>query len=162
MKVRQFAFVCVLLLTACGDDQPPVAQPAPKPQPVGSDTLPGPDLKLEAPALPAPESLTVLEPEAEPDHAALPVKPNTQAVPKPEVISTPLDLSLPPELLENLQLGEPIPDVQSASLLPPLFVEKTAPEQTLKFGGRLLLNDEVDDDYTKSVEGAELQLEFKR
>ena len=162
MKVRQFAFVCVLLLTACGDDQPPVAQPAPKPQPVGSDTLPIlPDQTLVQ-ELPAPEPLTVLAPDADMGPASLSVKPNEQAVPKPELISAPLDLSLPPELLKNLQLGEPIPDVQSASLLPPLFVEKTAPEQTLKFGGRLLLNDEVDDDYTKSVEGAELQLEFKR
>ena len=44
--------------------------------------------------------------------------------------------------------------------LPPLFVEKPAEPGPYQLNGRLITNDRVDD-YWDSVEGAELQIEFR-
>lgn len=76
--------------------------------------------------------------------------------PKPQA---PLDLSLPAEVFEPLQPLEPL-DESPATLLPPLFVEKTEPSP-FQLNGKLITN-ERSDDYWDSLEGAELQFEFKR
>ncbi|NQD95133.1 hypothetical protein HP532_21000 [Pseudomonas sp. CrR25] len=79
----------------------------------------------------------------------------TQEAPKSK-----LDLSLPPEVLEQLQ-AEDARDEALAPLLPPLFEEKQPAVSPFQLSGRLITN-EGDDDYWNSVDGAELQFEFKR
>lgn len=74
-------------------------------------------------------------------------------------VTPPLDLSLPPELLE-----QPLAELESTeleSLLPPLFGEKNEPPSPLQISGRLISN-EKEEDYWDSIEGAELQFEFRQ
>jgi len=72
----------------------------------------------------------------------------------------PLELSLHPDVFDPLQPLEPLNDL-STPLLPPLFVEKTEPESPFQLNGKLITN-ERGDDYWQSVEGAQLQFEFKQ
>ncbi|MWV18143.1 hypothetical protein F3I16_19045 [Pseudomonas sp. L-22-4S-12] len=71
-----------------------------------------------------------------------------------------LDLRLPAELVEQMELGEPLAELPSEPLLPPLFGEKPAEPGPFQLNGRLITNDESED-YWDSVEGAELQFEFR-
>lgn len=151
MKIRQCTFVLCLLLVAC-DEQ----QQRPAPAPVRTPAPARQAASVEAPVdLPPPGVPAVAKPD-------IPVINRQKPAVLPVLPSPPVDLSLPQELLEDLQLGEPIPPDQPQDLLPPLFVEKPEPKRNLQLNGRLLLNDDVKDDYKKSVDGAELQLEFKR
>ena len=77
-----------------------------------------------------------------------------------------LDLRLPHELVEQLEPGQPIPDiVPRPALLPPLFVEKPAAPSAFQLSGKLITND-LDreklesDNYFDKVEGAQLNFEF--
>lgn len=81
---------------------------------------------------------------------------------KPEVFEpkVPLDLSLRLEVFDPLQPLEPLSDL-SAPLLPPLFGEKVDTQDGFQLNGKLITNDN-DDDYWQSVEGAQLQFEFKQ
>lgn len=81
------------------------------------------------------------------------------AAPAPEK-KVPLELSLHPDVFDPLQPLEPLNDL-STPLLPPLFVEKTEPESPFQLNGKLITN-ERGDDYWQSVEGAQLQFEFKQ
>lgn len=72
-----------------------------------------------------------------------------------------LDLSLPTELVEQLNAGAPATPATLAPLLPPLFEQKQQAPTPFQLSGRLLTN-EGDEDYLESLEGAELQFEFKR
>lgn len=76
------------------------------------------------------------------------------------VFNAPLDLSLPAEALQSLPPQEPFND-QTSSLLPPLFAEKPLPESAFQLNGKLITN-ERGDEYWQSVEGAQLQFEFKQ
>lgn len=123
---------------------------------------------LTPPAAPV-EPVTVLKPQQMPEPEAKPkqvVAPTSAAPPKtakPAVQAQPpvaLDLSLPPEVFEPLQPLEPLDDAP-AKLLPPLFGEKVAPESPFQLNGKLITN-ERGDDYWESVEGAQLQFEFKQ
>lgn len=125
-----------------------------------------------APVEPKPEPVTVLKPQqmAEPEAKPKQVIAPTPAAPpkvvkpaKPVASAQPpvvLDLSLPPEVFEPLQPLEPLDDAP-AKLLPPLFGEKIAPESPFQLNGKLITN-ERGDDYWESVEGAQLQFEFKQ
>jgi len=70
----------------------------------------------------------------------------------------PLDLSLPEDLLLAPLAGEELP---LTPLLPPLFEAKAKPESPFQLHGKLISNERVDD-YWESLEGAELQFEFKQ
>ncbi len=72
-----------------------------------------------------------------------------------------LDLSLPRDLADQLEPGDVIDALSEQPLLPQMFVEKPAPESPFQLNGKLITN-EREDDYWRSVEGAELQFEFKR
>ena len=72
-----------------------------------------------------------------------------------------LDLSLPTELVEQLNAEAPATPATLAPLLPPLFEQKQQALSPFQLSGRLLTND-ADEDYLESVEGAELKFEFKR
>lgn len=71
-----------------------------------------------------------------------------------------LDLRLPAELVEQMELGEPLDSLSSQPLLPPLFVEKPVEPGPFQLNGRLITNDQSEG-YWNSVEGAELQFEFR-
>lgn len=79
--------------------------------------------------------------------------------PKPQVV-TPLilDLSIPDELLA---LPDDADGLELAPLLPPLFMEKEAAIEPFQLSGRLI-SSERGDDYWDSIEGAELQFEFRQ
>lgn len=141
MMIRTLTLSLCLLLAACSDDQAPSpAEPAP-------------------PSLPAEVPAAAVVPPAPRAASESVKKPRPPAL--PELPHAPVDLSLPDELIEDLQLGKPIPAEQEQALLPPLFVEKPAAQGKLQLNGRLLFNEEIKDDYVKSVEGAELQLQYK-
>lgn len=72
-----------------------------------------------------------------------------------------LDLSLPPELAEQLQAEDSGAEMALAPLLPPLFEPKRPAVNPFQLSGRLLTND-GGEDYWNSVDGAEVQFEFKR
>jgi hypothetical protein len=159
------------LLTAC-DEPPKPALPAAMPQP----EAPAPASPAEV-APPAKAALqppvTAPEPVA-PTRAAPPDKAPAVASSKPRGAETPatrprpkeealppvqLDLRLPDELVQRLEPGVPL-EVAEQPLLPALFVEKPAELSPYQLNGRLITNDQVDD-YWDSVEGAELQIEFR-
>ena len=147
MYIRHYALVVALLLAGCDKDQPQevsVEQPQRSAAPLETPGLAEPAVQ-EPIAAGVPVEIVTVEPESPPEKPSLPV-----------------DLSLPQELLDGMHPGEPIPDEQTQSLLPPLFVDKPEPERLLQFNGRLLLNEEIKADPRTSIEGAELQLELKR
>ena len=184
MKVfRVMALPLVLgLLAAC--DEPP-KPPVPVPEPPKTETAPA-KVQPAEPADPAPvvtnklvpEKLPVAVPKPQPEPAeevARAAPPDKAPVvarvipkaaekasikqPKLEPLPEKLDLRLPKELVDTL---EPAPQEQQPEqgLLPPLFVEKPAEPGPYQLNGRLITNDRVDD-YWDSVEGAELQIEFR-
>nr|WP_298167517.1 hypothetical protein [uncultured Pseudomonas sp.] len=72
-----------------------------------------------------------------------------------------LDLSLPTELLEPTESVEAFSELPS-TLLPPLFDEQNPAGSPFQLQGKLITNERGDQDYWESLEGAELQFEFKR
>ncbi|WPC03607.1 hypothetical protein SBP02_12535 [Pseudomonas benzenivorans] len=131
--------------------------PAPEPPPV---VVPAQAAREES------DSLSQAQPSASAAQAPAPpvvppvAAPKVPAAVEPEQPSPSLDLSLPPELLEQASVQE---DGGSgrAPLLPPLFEEKPATDGPFQLSGRLINEDRGADDWS-SVEGAELQFEFKR
>ena len=77
----------------------------------------------------------------------------------PEAVDAPLDLSLQLNVFDPLQPLAPL--TEESHLLPPLFGEKIEPDNAFQLNGKLISN-EQDDDYWQSVEGAQLQFEFKQ
>lgn len=157
---------CALLLTllslaAC-------EQPANPPTPAKAPAVQTqPDTATSAKTPPAPVAHV---PHAEPP-AAKPAKSPPPAKPVAAPVKAkaaapalekkvPLELSLHPDVFDPLQPLEPLNDL-STPLLPPLFVEKTEPESPFQLNGKLITN-ERGDDYWQSVEGAQLQFEFKQ
>ena len=76
-----------------------------------------------------------------------------------------LNLSLPPELIENMELGKPLPEsVREPALLPPLFVEEKPAPSPYQLSGKLITNERQrseQDNYFDAVEGAELSIEYR-
>jgi hypothetical protein len=163
--IRNLISLLVLLsLAACDPTATPPEQPkaeAAKIQPVQA-ALTSKATKAE-PAVPA-VSKPVVDLAAAPKiRAADQVKPKPAVVasrPKPDEPKAPLDMSLNPNVFDPLQPLEPLDD-QTTALLPPLFGEKIEPDDGFQLNGKLISN-ERDDDYWQSVEGAQLQFEFKR
>lgn len=185
---RAVALPLVLgLLAAC--DEPP-KPPAPIPEPPKTEAAAPSEAPAAQPNKPAPEVTSKLVPEVLPvtkpsprpepvttpeERAAPPDKAPTVArvIPRPAekpaakakakrepLPPVKLDLRLPDELVQDLQPGETQENQPEQSLLPPLFVEKPAEPGPYQLNGRLITNDRVDD-YWDSVEGAELQIEFR-
>lgn len=164
-------------LVACDSDKPPQPK-APASEPA--------EAVLPAPAEPAPP-VPAAEPEPAPEPAPEPVPEAQPAPPQkaPQVPSAPrsadspraaapsrpvapLDLSLPSEVLERFKLPDEVPveaeALESPSLLPPLFVDKTKEPDSFELGGKLITSERpvADEDSWHSVEGVELQLQFRR
>jgi hypothetical protein len=164
-SIRSLALLLSLLsLAACEQSASPPAQPK---TPTVQEQ-PGKPLAEKAPAQvhrSAADAAPVETPPTPPSPA--PGKSSAeQAKPKPAVAARQpepkpaLDLSLHPDVFDLLPPLEPLNDL-SSPLLPPLFGEKTAPESPFQINGKLITN-EREDDYWQSVEGAQLQFEFKQ
>ena len=164
----------VTLLAAC-DQAPAPPEPTPAPEPaapaVEQPKVPAQPIEVERTVEakpeqpPAPPRQDARVRAAPPDKApeAARVLPKSAQEPAPKVEPLPadkLDLRLPDELVQRLELGAPLEQPEREPLLPPLFVEKPAEPGPYQLNGRLITNDRVDD-YWDSVEGAELQIEFR-
>lgn len=163
MRKSILLLLCLGWLSACERESEPVAQqPAPAPA-VVTATAPVAEVAKPEPVESAPPAKVV---ESKPMPAA---KPPVVAKPKPVVAPQPkpvepesklaLDLSVPQELFEQALESETREDL--SPLLPPLFGEKTEVQSPFQISGRLISNERVDD-YWDSIEGAELQFEFKQ
>ena len=162
--------LALLGLAAC--DQPEKAPPSVAEPPL---RVPQPEAEADAAAHRAPTAEPVVEPTPEPadvsESLSVPAavkqtvpeaKPPAAARTQPQPASTeetmPLDLSLPDDLLQVPLQAEEVP---LAPLLPPLFDQPTEPESPFQLHGKLISNERVED-YWESLEGAELQFEFKQ
>ncbi|AYC33315.1 hypothetical protein D3880_13565 [Pseudomonas cavernae] len=170
--MRTLGLVLLLsLLGACGDSEPPVPKvppsaPLPKP-PVTEPVVPPISLPPTQPPettkpqykapLPKPAPATPA-PETKPDLVVkqAPVKVEEAPVPQAK-----LDLSLPEDLVQSLEPAEPLSTAEQKPLLPQMFAPKPPAESPFQLNGKLITN-EREDDYLRSVEGAELQFEFKQ
>ncbi|MFJ2366461.1 translation initiation factor 2 [Pseudomonas sp. NPDC087697] len=75
-----------------------------------------------------------------------------------------LDLSLPPDMVKQLQPVGSVPIVKHAPLLPPMFGEKPKDDSPFQLNGRLLSNEmqlQMRKEEHREVEGAALEFEFK-
>jgi hypothetical protein len=160
LPIRSLALLLTLMsLAACEQSTNPPAQAkaeAAKVQP--EQTAVNSNATKAAPAVPGVDIAA-----APKIRAADQVKPKPALVaskPKPDEPKARLDMSLNLDVFDPLQPLEPLDD-QSTPLLPPLFGEKIAPDDGFQLNGKLISN-ERDDDYWQSVEGAQLQFEFKQ
>jgi len=76
-----------------------------------------------------------------------------------------LDLSLPPEMVKQLQPIGTVPMPKRAPLLPPMFGEKPKEDSPFQLNGRLLNNEmqlQLRNEERREVEGAALDFQFKQ
>ncbi|WP_146224903.1 hypothetical protein [Aquipseudomonas alcaligenes] len=173
--IRPMALGLVVTLLAACDQAPAPPEPTPAAEPaapaVEQPKVPAQPVEVERTVEakpeqpPAPPRQDARVRAAPPDKApeAARVLPKAAQEPAPKVEPLPadkLDLRLPDELVQRLELGAPLEQPEREPLLPPLFVEKPAEPGPYQLNGRLITNDRVDD-YWDSVEGAELQIEFR-
>ncbi|MBZ9664829.1 hypothetical protein H3221_008675 [Pseudomonas sp. LMG 31766] len=154
MRKSILLLLCLGWLSACEREPEPVAQrPEPEPAVVATPAK-VPAVKPE-PVEAKPVATTAKPPvAAKPKPAAAP--PSKPAEPESKLA---LDLSVPQELFEQALESETREDL--SPVLPPLFGEKPEVQSPFQISGRLISNDRVDD-YWDSIEGAELQFEFKQ
>lgn len=151
---------------------PPVAASVAPPKPAQKSPI---TVIKSAPALPVKLPAKAIKQPVVADR--LPAKPAVKAPSKSVATSpvtrqklprVPLDLSLPHELVNQLEHGQPIPDVvPKARLLPPLFVEKPAGPSAFQLSGKLITNDldreKVEsDNFLDRIDGAQLNFEFRK
>lgn len=162
ISFRSLLGVLVLVaLGACDNDPaPPVAPVEPSKPKVSAPPAPAAKPVAEQPSEPAKPSPTP-KPVAE-------SKPVAKDRPDATVATVPtpaprleLDLSLTPEMLEPTESVESFSELPS-TLLPPLFDEQRSARNPFQLQGKLITNERGDQDYWQSLEGAELQFEFKR
>lgn len=165
MRKSILLLLCLGLLSACERAPEPVAQqPAPEPAVVAApEPAPVAEVAKPKPVEPAPPAKVVENkpvPPAKPPVAAKP-KPAAapQAKPAEPESKLALDLSVPQELFEQALESETRDEL--SPLLPPMFGENPEVESPFQISGRLISNERVDD-YWDSIEGAEVQFEFKR
>ncbi|MGH8432938.1 MAG: hypothetical protein ACRERX_00300 [Pseudomonas sp.] len=155
----------LVLVSACDpvEPTPPKSPPTP-PAPVLSEPAAAvkaapeqPLGKVEEPSKPVVKrepAAAVIAPK--PGPAPSVDKAEKEPLPKAE-----LDLRLPSDVVGKMELGESVDETIDKSLLPPMFVEKPSAQSPFQLNGRLITNDR-EEDYWRSVEGAELQFEFKQ
>ncbi|MBU0806318.1 MAG: hypothetical protein KKD30_08435 [Gammaproteobacteria bacterium] len=156
-SIRSLALLMTLLsLAACEQSANPPPQPKTPVVQVQPAKPPAEKQSSEKPPATVSRSTTAPEPTAvDRPQSSVQDKPSA---PEPEPAAA-LDLSLHPNVFDPLQPLEPINDL-STPLLPPLFGEKVQPDSPFQLNGKLITN-ERDEDYWQSVEGAQLQFEFK-
>jgi hypothetical protein len=165
MRKSVFLLLCLSWLSACEREPEPVAQqPAPEPAVVAApEPAPVAEVAKPEPVEPAAPAKAVENKPAAPAKAPVAAKPKPAAAPQPKPTEPEsklaLDLSVPQELFEQALESETREDL--APVLPPLFGEKPAAQNPFQISGRLISN-EREDDYWDSIEGAEVQCEFKQ
>lgn len=123
------------------------AKPKPKPTATKAETAkPKPKPK---PATPKPKPKPT------------PAKPKPPKVEQVKLREPKLDLSLPKHLVDELEPRVKQEQHVEQPLLPPMFVEKPPEQSPYQLNGKLITN-QREEDYLRSVEGAELQIEFKQ
>lgn len=155
-----FLFLALLALSACDNQESTTTAPR-EPSKPAVPIMPTPPADIAPVPAPKPVSKQESKPaRPTPKPAAV----NKSAV-KDSVVAPPLkadlDLSLPPDLFEELQSLVAPDELPSPTLLPPLFRAEEASQGPFQLNGKLITN-ERGDDYWDSLEGAELQFEFKR
>ena len=166
MRKFLLLLLCLGWLSACEREVEPVAQQA-EPEPAAAAAAPAPVAEVAKPEAepeqPAPPAKVVERKHAAPDKAPVAAKPKPvvapQAKPAEPEAKLALDLSVPQELFEQAVESETREEL--SPLLPPLFAEKPEAQSPFQISGRLISNERVDD-YWDSIEGAEVQFEFKR
>ncbi|PKQ39476.1 hypothetical protein CXP40_20475 [Pseudomonas sp. YY-1] len=163
MRKSILLFLCLGWLSACEREPEPVAQqPEPKPAVVAAPA-PVVEVAKPEPVEPAPPAKVVENKPVPPAKPPVAAKPKPAAVPQPKPAEPEsklaLDLSVPQELFEQALESETREDL--APVLPPLFGEKPEVQSPFQISGRLISNERVDD-YWDSIEGAEVQFEFKQ
>lgn len=88
-------------------------------------------------------------------------KPKPSKVEQVKLREPKLDLSLPKHLVDELEPRVKQEQHVEQPLLPPMFVEKPPEQSPYQLNGKLITN-QREEDYLRSVEGAELQIEFKQ
>lgn len=125
---------------------------------------------LKAPAKPASKSKATSAKSSKPassTKASQPTKakPAGSSAKSTKLAPIKLNLSLPPELVENMELGKPLPEPASEpALLPPMFVEEKPAPSPYQLSGKLITNERQrpeQDNYLDAVEGAELSIEYR-
>ena len=179
--IRYCLIALMLCLSGCDEpkDAVPLA-PAPPVEVLDVAEVPAAVTRLDVP-VPTPTPVGV---PAQPESAPLPAPVVKAQTPRPKPAASkpaskssatgqklaplPLDLSLPHDLVDQLEPGEPIPDiVPRPRLLPPLFGEKPAEPSAFQLSGKLITND-LDreklesDNLLDKVEGAQLNFEFRK
>ncbi len=154
--------VPLLALGACDNDPAPPIKPVEPPKPGVSAPAAAVPALAPAPEAPAKQTSAPVKPSPPPKPAVS--VPALKDEPDPVVAETPipaLDLSLPEELLKPTESVESFSELPSA-LLPPLFDERDGPDSPFQLQGKLITGERDDQHYWKSLDGAELQFEFKR
>ncbi len=163
MRKSIFLLLCVGWLSACERAPEPVAQqPEPEPAAVAApEPVPVVEAAKPKPVEPATPAKMVESKPAAPAKAPVAAKPKPVAPPKPVEPESKLalDLSVPQELFEQALESETREEL--SPVLPPLFGEKPEVQSPFQISGRLISNERVDD-YWDSIEGAEVQFEFKQ
>ncbi|WP_178083596.1 hypothetical protein [Pseudomonas sp. DY-1] len=165
------AGLALTLLAACDRDAPSQPKSPPAPPPISASPEPArsasePAAPVEPPPVPEskpvpPPPVPTPKPVPSPPAPVKPKEPPVAASTEAPLPKAKLDLTLPKGLVDQLQPSEATADLPDQPLLPQMFVEKPAPESPFQLNGKLITN-EREDDYWRSVEGAELQFEFKR
>ncbi|MGG2396817.1 hypothetical protein ACJRW5_07685 [Pseudomonas sp. SH1-B] len=160
--MRKFIFLllCLAGLSACERTPEPVAQQSAPAAAAVAEPAPAAvaDTAEPQPMEPAPPAKVVASKPAAPAKAPIAAKTPPAKPAEPE--SRPaLDLSVPHELFEQALESETREEL--APVLPALFGEKPEVQSPFQISGRLISNERVDD-YWDSIEGAELQFEFKQ
>jgi outer membrane biosynthesis protein TonB len=165
MRKSILLLLCLGLLSACERAPEPVAQqPAPEPAVVAApEPAPVAEVAKPKPVEPAPPAKVVENKPVPPAKPPVAAKPKPAAAPQTKPAEPEsklaLDLSVPQELFEQALESETRDEL--SPLLPPMFGEKPEAESPFQISGRLISNERVDD-YWDSIEGAEVQFEFKR
>ncbi|MDP3978720.1 MAG: hypothetical protein Q8P85_12115 [Pseudomonas sp.] len=157
----RFAFLLLTLLSlsACDNEKTTTTVPHEPAEPAVA-VMPAPTPTADI--VPAPVSEPVIKAASEPARpAAVVSKPVAEDAVVAPPLKADLDLSLPPDLFEELQSLVAPDEPPSPALLPPLFRAEQAAESPFQLNGKLITN-EQGDDYWDSLEGAELQFEFRR
>lgn len=165
MRKSILLLLCLGWLSACERAPEPVAQqPAPEPAVVTApEPAPVAEVAKPKPVEPAPPAKVVENKPLPPAKPPVVTKPKPAAAPQPKPAEheskLALDLSVPQELFEQALESETHEEL--SPVLPPLFGEKPEVQSPFQISGRLISNERVDD-YWDSIEGAEVQFEFKQ
>jgi hypothetical protein len=153
-----------LIIPALKAPAKPVAKPAPKSvakQPVKTS---------KAPAKPAAKSSQTGHsgPSKQVAHTAktpaTKAKPTRSSAARTKLAPINLNLSLPPELVRDIEFGKPLATVEEVPVLPPMFGEAKPEPSAYQLRGKLINSErqkQDSDNYLDSIDGAQLSIEFR-